>query len=77
MHPVTQVAIVGCLVALVGIGGYALTQGVPEYDGRTAEQKAEDAIADLDFHFCQTVRREVNSGEYTVIPGSKAAECFE
>ncbi len=80
MHPITQIAIVGCLAALVGMGYMALNDGVPRYDGRTDAQKLNDDLKVLEAqirpHFCRKVREEVASGKFTVAPGSKAATCL-
>lgn len=81
MHWTAQLAVVGLLAALVGLGGYALVNGVPERDDRTFFQKWEDETradrAEVSAAFCAHVRAEVAAGRMSVTPGGHADRtCF-
>lgn len=80
MHWTAQVAIVGLLAVLVGLGGYALTQGVPERDDRTTLDRFRDETRterlEIGLAFCEKVRRDVAAGRVSVQPGSTAAACL-
>lgn len=80
MHWTAQVAIVGLLAGIAGMGYVALDRGVPERDDRSALERIEDDTrldrAAISLAFCQKVREDVAAGKVSVEPGSTAADCL-